>query len=127
MAARPPTMRQRVRPRRARLISTSARAPPTTRWRRPAGGVTAYASASASSARSSRARSSTPIVGCSGMELFPREVRSQLEHPVADTRLHGPERRLLACGDLAVRQPFEVGDLDGTTLLLRQLGQRLAH
>src|SRR5262245_18584007 len=126
MAARLPTIRQRVRPRRACSISRAACTVPTTRCRSPAGGVTAYASASASSARSSRARSSTPIVGCSGMQLLPREVCTQLEHPVADARLHGAERRVLARRDLAVRQPFEIRDLDGASLLLRPLGQGLA-
>src|SRR5262249_17305613 len=119
--------RQRVRPRRACSSSRSACTLPTTRWRRPAGGVTAYASASASSARSSRTGSSTPIGGRSGMQLLPPRACTQLERPVADARLHGAERRVLACRDLAVRQPFEVGDLDGASLLLRQLGQGFAH
>src|SRR5262245_7885250 len=119
VAASAPTDSQRTRDRRARWSARSARALSSTRSRRPAADGAAYPPARASSAAPSSPPSSTPIVGGSGMELLPREMCAQLEHAIADARLHGAERRVLARGDLAVRQPFEVGDLDRTTLLLR--------
>src|SRR4030095_10917630 len=83
--------------------------------------------AAPSGRRWSSSRSSTPIMGSSGMEFLPAEGGTQLEHTVPDARLHGAERRVLALRDLAVREALEVGDLDGAPLLLGQLGERLAH
>src|SRR5262249_5794527 len=62
----------------------------------------------------------------SGMSFLVREVCAQLEDAVADARLHGAERHLLAGGDLAVRQLLEIGDLDGAPLLLGERRERLA-
>src|SRR5262249_34186002 len=62
----------------------------------------------------------------SGMCFLLREVRAQLQDAVADARLDGAERHLLAGGDLAVRELLEIRDLDGAPLLLGERRERLA-
>src|SRR5262245_26104426 len=81
----------------------------------------------ASSARSSSAWSSTPMVGSSRMGRLAGEQLPQPQYAVADAGFHGPEWRALARGDLAVGEPFEVRDLDGPPLLGGQRGEPGAY
>src|SRR5262249_54431674 len=127
VAASAPASRQRRSPRARATRSLSARACSSSRARRPGGGGTACAAASASSAASSSARSSTPMLTSSGTRLLSGEPRPQAEHAFANPRLHRTERHSLTHRDLAVRQPFEIGDLECPPLLARQRGERGAQ
>src|SRR5206468_3650081 len=80
--------------------------------------------ASDSRAVSSSCGSSTPISRSSATAFPPGERGAQTLDAVADAGLHGAQRRAVARGDLAVREPLEVRGLDRPSLLMWQLPEQ---
>src|SRR5215470_16889071 len=60
------------------------------------------------------------MLGSSDTQVLSGEPRPQAEHAVANPRLHRTEWHVLPGCDLAVRQAFEICDLERAALLLRQ-------